>query len=290
MVANIMVGSVARFLKLYPSAKLTTEPVSNATSFNCLIAGQWINVDKRNLTEPEKFLLSLMSQEDSSKAVQNNWWHFLTGKADDIPTINKNVRIIQFEIQKNETKQNTIEWLRVFKDTFDDVVDCFLISNNSGVLIETETTSCMDKESIQQMVQLLDSDFYTKSNLYIGQFWPVDEKLPNIFESERRLFKKSIEMRDRVNNLSTVILDFLVEQNLKNTDLFKSLRDKIEIDHKTTQMIDALYRCDSNLAKTSKMLFLHRNTLLYRIEKFYEQTGFDLKDRDDLVLCFLLLK
>ena len=67
MVANIMVGSVARFLKLYPSAKLTAEPVSNATSFNCLIAGQWINVDKRNLTEPEKFLLSLMSQEDSSK-------------------------------------------------------------------------------------------------------------------------------------------------------------------------------------------------------------------------------
>ncbi|MFC6176868.1 helix-turn-helix domain-containing protein [Companilactobacillus huachuanensis] len=285
-----MVGSVAKFLELYPSAKLTTEPVSNATSFNCLIAGQWINVDKSSLTEPERFLLSLMSQGDASKAVQNNWWQFLTGKSDDHPTMNKNVRIIQFEIQKNETKKDSFEWLKVFRETFDDVVDSFLISNNSGILIEKESASCMDKENVQQMVQLLDSDFYTNSNVYIGQFWSVDEKLPNIFKVERRLFNKSVEMRERVNNLSTVVLDFLVEQNLKNTDLFESLREKIEIDHRSTQMIDALYRCDSNLAKTSKMLFLHRNTLLYRIEKFYEQTGFDLKDRDDLVLCFLLLK
>lgn len=55
-------------------------------------------------------------------------------------------------------------------------------------------------------------------------------------------------------------------------------------------MINMLYKCDSNLAKTSKELFLHRNTLLYRMEKFHEQTDFDLKDRNDLVLCFLLLK
>ena len=180
--------------------------------------------------------------------------------------------------------------MSVFEDTFDDVVDSFWINKYTGILIEKETNTNMDKLEVQRMIELVDSDFYTKSHVYVGQFWPVNDKLPNIFDMERQLFHKSLEMKERVNNLSTVILDFLIEQNLKNTDMFKSLKNKIDIDSKTTQMINTLYKCDSNLAKTSKMLFLHRNTLLYRMEKFHEQTGFDLKDRDDLVLCFLLLK
>lgn len=285
-----MVGSVAKFLELYPQAKLIKEPVSNSTSFNCLVGGQWVNVNKRNLTKQENFLLSLMDQENQPKVVRNQWWSFLMEETDDIPLVNKNIRIVQFEIQKNETKQNSLEWLKIFQDTFDDVVDSFLISNNSGIVIEKETTSCMDKANIQQIVNLLDSDFYTNSHVYIGQFWSVSQKLPKIFKMEKQLFSKSVEMRESVNNLPAVILDFLIEQNLKNTELFRELREKIEIDSKTTQMIETLYHFDSNLAKTSKTLFLHRNTLLYRIEKFYDQTGFDLKNRDDLVLCFLLLK
>lgn len=285
-----MLGSIAKFVNLYPEAKLVDSPVSSANTYNCLVSGQWISLQKERLSEHERFLLSLIDSDDSSKAVNNPWWNYLVGNFEEIPLVSNDIRIIQFEIQKNESKDNSIQWLNVFKDTFDNVVDSFLISSNSGILIEKVTSNSMNKKELEQMVQLLDSDFYTDSHVYIGQFWSTDERLPGIFATERQLFHQSLEMRARVNDLSTVILDFLIEQNFKTTDIFKELRKRVEIDSKTTQMIDTLYRCDSNLAKTSKALFLHRNTLLYRIEKFYEQTGFDLKNRDDLVLCFLLLK
>jgi len=285
-----MLGSIAKLLELYPDAQEAFEPSSDPNDYNFLISGQWIVIRKDQLSSKEKFLLSLISQKNDNKSVSNPWWSFLIHENDKVPNEKINVRVIQFEVQKLESDNRANEWLNVFKDTFDDVVDSFWINKYTGILIEKETKSNMDKLEVQRMIQLIDSDFYTKSHVYVGQFWPVDAKLPNIFDMERQLFHKSLEMKDNVNNLSTFILDFLIEQNLKNTDMFKSLKKRINIDAKTTQMINMLYKCDSNLAKTSKELFLHRNTLLYRMEKFHEQTDFDLKDRNDLVLCFLLLK
>lgn len=285
-----MLGSIAKLLELYPDAKVVIEPSSDPHNYNFLISGQWVTIKKDHLSNREKFLLSLVSQDNNNKSINNQWWNFLVHETDKIPAEKINVRVLQFEVQKLESDDRANEWLSVFEDTFDDVVDSFWINKYTGILIEKETNPNMDKLEVQRMIELVDSDFYTKSHVYVGQFWPVNDKLPNIFDMERQLFHKSLEMKERVNNLSTVILDFLIEQNLKNTDMFKSLKNKIDIDSKTTQMINTLYKCDSNLAKTSKMLFLHRNTLLYRMEKFHEQTGFDLKDRDDLVLCFLLLK
>lgn len=285
-----MLVSIAKLLELYPDAQEAFEPSSDPNDYNFLISGQWIVIRKDQLSSKEKFLLSLISQKNDNKSVSNPWWSFLIHENDKVPNEKINVRVIQFEVQKLESDNRANEWLNVFKDTFDDVVDSFWINKYTGILIEKETKSNMDKLEVQRMIQLIDSDFYTKSHVYVGQFWPVDAKLPNIFDMERQLFHKSLEMKDNVNNLSTVILDFLIEQNLKNTDMFKSLKKRINIDAKTTQMINMLYKCDSNLAKTSKELFLHRNTLLYRMEKFHEQTDFDLKDRNDLVLCFLLLK
>ena len=285
-----MLGSIAKLLELYPDAKVVIEPSSDPHNYNFLISGQWVTIKKDHLSNREKFLLSLVSQDNNNKSINNQWWNFLVHETDKIPAEKINVRVLQFEVQKLESDDRANEWLSVFEDTFDDVVDSFWINKYTGILIEKETNTNMDKLEVQRMIELVDSDFYTKSHVYVGQFWPVNDKLPNIFDMERQLFHKSLEMKERVNNLSTVILDFLIEQNLKNTDMFKSLKSKIDIDSKITQMINTLYKCDSNLAKTSKMLFLHRNTLLYRMEKFHEQTGFDLKNRDDLVLCFLLLK
>ena len=48
-----------------------------------------------------------------------------------------------------------------------------------------------------------------------------------------------------------------------------------------------------NLAKTAEKLYIHRNTMVYRFEKFQEISGFDLKEGDDiykLQLAFLLLE
>ena len=38
-----------------------------------------------------------------------------------------------------------------------------------------------------------------------------------------------------------------------------------------------------NVSETSRQLFIHRNTLVYRIEKLQKTTGLDLRSFDDAV-------
>lgn len=55
-------------------------------------------------------------------------------------------------------------------------------------------------------------------------------------------------------------------------------------------IISALWKNQGNISSTAKDLFMHRNTLHYRLEKFFEQTGLSLKKMDDLIFCYLLLR
>lgn len=55
------------------------------------------------------------------------------------------------------------------------------------------------------------------------------------------------------------------------------------------QSVDALFENNLNLSETSKKTFLHRNTLLYRLDKIKKLTGFDLKNFYDAMSFKLLM-
>ena len=57
------------------------------------------------------------------------------------------------------------------------------------------------------------------------------------------------------------------------------------IDNEMKNTISTLFENELNIADTAKALFIHRNTLVYRLEKFQKQTGLDLKSFDDAVIC-----
>ena len=71
--------------------------------------------------------------------------------------------------------------------------------------------------------------------------------------------------------------EFLSE-SIPQTDLFV-------LDNEMKNTITTLFENELNIADTAKALFIHRNTLVYRLEKFQKQTGLDLKRFDDAVIC-----
>lgn len=56
------------------------------------------------------------------------------------------------------------------------------------------------------------------------------------------------------------------------------------------QIILSMAESDLNVSQASSKLFMHRNTLLYKIERLEELRGFDLKKFYDLYLLMYLLK
>ncbi len=54
------------------------------------------------------------------------------------------------------------------------------------------------------------------------------------------------------------------------------------------ETIDAFFRNDLNLSTTAREMFIHRNTLIYRLDKIRKVTGYDLRHFQDAVAFRLL--
>ena len=54
-----------------------------------------------------------------------------------------------------------------------------------------------------------------------------------------------------------------------------------DIDDETLTTINKFFENNLNVSETSRQLFIHRNTLVYRIEKIQKTTGLDLRTFDD---------
>ena len=55
------------------------------------------------------------------------------------------------------------------------------------------------------------------------------------------------------------------------------------LDHETLNTIDMFFDNDLNGSETSRKLFVHRNTLVYRLDKVFKITGLDVRSFDDAV-------
>ena len=54
-----------------------------------------------------------------------------------------------------------------------------------------------------------------------------------------------------------------------------------DLDEETINTINKFFENNLNVSETSRELFVHRNTLVYRIEKLEKSTGLDIRTFDD---------
>jgi carbohydrate diacid regulator len=57
-----------------------------------------------------------------------------------------------------------------------------------------------------------------------------------------------------------------------------------QLDEETRTTIDTFFANDLNGSETSRELFVHRNTLVYRLEKIKKLTGLDLREFEDAIV------
>jgi len=72
-----------------------------------------------------------------------------------------------------------------------------------------------------------------------------------------------------------------LERVLKRVDLFK--------DTETVTTLEQFIALDCSVSETAKKLFIHRNTLLYRLDKFKQETGLDVRTFHHALLVHVAL-
>jgi len=62
-----------------------------------------------------------------------------------------------------------------------------------------------------------------------------------------------------------------------------------EFDEETLQTINKFFENSLNVSETSRQLYIHRNTLVYRLDKLQKQTGLDLRIFEDAITLKIAL-
>ncbi len=103
-------------------------------------------------------------------------------------------------------------------------------------------------------------------------------EIGRVFESERTIINYSkLGIARLIYQLPTTLCDMYLREVF-------SLGDVDCLDDETLFTIQRFFENNLNVSETSRGLFVHRNTLVYRLEKIKKLTGLDLREFDDAIL------
>ena len=137
----------------------------------------------------------------------------------------------------------------------------------------------------------LSSEFYTHCSVGIGTIVNNIKDLARSFKEAQTALEvgKVFDTEKPIvsyNNLGIARLIYqlpttLCEMFLK--EVFK--KGSIDsLDHETLFTIQRFFENNLNVSETSRKLFVHRNTLVYRLEKIKKITGLDLREFEDAIV------
>ncbi|MCR5580341.1 MAG: helix-turn-helix domain-containing protein [Pseudobutyrivibrio sp.] len=99
---------------------------------------------------------------------------------------------------------------------------------------------------------------------------------------------------DHIYSYSTLGLGRLLYNiPIEEVETYLNNHIKIDIlsglDAETLNLLESFFDNDLSLAETSRKMFIHRNTLIYRLDKFADLTGYDVRKFSDAITVKLSL-
>lgn len=152
-------------------------------------------------------------------------------------------------------------------------------------------TDTKDLEKIaQQVADTLNSEFYVKVSIGIGTV--VDNikdlarsykeaqqalEVGKVFDTEKTIISyENLGIGRLIYQLPTTLCEMFLQEVFKNGSLDS-------LDRETLMTIQCFFDNNLNVSETSRKLFVHRNTLVYRLEKIRKLTGLDLREFDHAI-------
>lgn len=255
---------------------------------------EWIGIPTNDISDPELILLKTLFEykETTPRPISHSlksekWYQFLFLNGEVPSTNSQSIRMIQFSYSGKEIIHSEFEL--GLKGCFSESISVVWIDCFSGIIIEEMLHN--DKVDFFSIVQTLESEFFIKPYFYVGKPILISNSTPSVFNKEINLFKqgKSILPMERVfefeklfplyvaAQLQTELQDHLIREVfpifLDDPDMLKTIKTYLET--------------NLNVSLTAKKLYIHRNTLQYRLDKFVEKTGMNLKSFQGALTIYL---
>ena len=192
----------------------------------------------------------------------------------------------------NAPDANPIDLLsKLFPDKNRDYI--ISISETSVVLV-SEVAPDYDQKDIEQKARdisdTVQSEFYSSCSVGIGSAVEnikdlarsykeaqVAIEVGKVFETEKNILSyENLGVGRLIYQLPNSLCELFLQEVFK--------RDALDaLDSETLMTIQAFFENNLNVSETSRQLFVHRNTLVYRLERIRKITGLDLREFEEAV-------
>lgn len=191
-------------------------------------------------------------------------------------------------------KKNQDDAIGTIKNLFMDSQDFVTALDKKTIVVikqlEEKTTEADLEKIAKKMVTALKSDIGEEPIIAYGM--TVDD-LKDVSKSfkEAKMAQEvgKIFFQDRnVNSYNSLGIGRLIYQlpmplcKLFISEIFRNVSLK-DFDEETIETINKFFENSLNVSETSRQLFIHRNTLVYRLDKIQKNTGLDLRVFDDAI-------
>ncbi|RAN89071.1 Fis family transcriptional regulator [Bacillus sp. SRB_28] len=268
--------------------KINEQALSNDYTW-FLVEGNKVGIRKSRLHQRESQLLSSILTPIHTptfyKTEQEELWYEALYQHKDIPI--NSVRFLHFFMKQPIIERE--EFQDALQSMFSFTTTTIWESNQTGVLILEEEIS---EDILQTTLDTLETDFFISLSFFIGRHYTNITNLSQLYQWERKLFsflspylqKKIIHIEHILPYQLIISLPKEDRENYTNQLLAEIADDKELIDS-----VKVLFQCNLNVSLAAKQLYLHRNTLQYRMDKFIEKTGINIKTFEGAVAVYMAL-
>ncbi len=184
----------------------------------------------------------------------------------------------------------------VLGNMFPDKLQDFVLSiNENDIAVVKQITPTTTQEELEKMAasmeETLKNELFIKLVIGIGT---VAEHLRNladsykeaqtaidvgkVFDTERSIINyENLGIGRLIYQLPTTLCEIFLGEVFKKNSIDS-------LDQETLFTINKFFENNLNVSETSRKLFVHRNTLVYRLEKIKKLTGLDLREFDHAII------
>lgn len=165
-------------------------------------------------------------------------------------------------------------------------------NQQQGIIIEEEKPTEEDNLSYEEMVEVFTSDFFIDVKLYVGPFLTSSEQAPAYYRWIKTAFDQTMHFNTKsVMTYVTSVPYLLSTLTTKDDDqlLIDAILKDTRNDEELLRTIQTFLECNSNTSLAAKEMYMHRNSLQYRIDKFIEKTEIDVKRFEGALSVYLIL-
>lgn len=184
----------------------------------------------------------------------------------------------------------------IIQALFPDKTKDFVISiSETDIAVVKEVRPNIESKDLEKLARsIADSlgvEFYTRTLVGIGtavtgvkelarsfKEAQVALEVGKVFDTEKSIISyENLGIARLIYQLPTTLCDMFLKEIFKRGSIDS-------LDHETLFTIQRFFENNLNVSETSRKLFVHRNTLVYRLEKIRKITGLDLREFDDAIV------